>query len=109
MEIKTCEEYVLNELQNTQKELEGTKAKLEEANNAVRYLQQVAMIVAPVVNYTQKEDGTVLLGGTNYTLTPENDKDLIQALEPLFAPKKNEEGPAEIQDAKESVSTETAE
>ena len=98
MDIKTCEEYVLNELQVAQKELEETKKKLEESDNAVRYLQQVVMIVAPIVNY-HEEDGKVLVGGTNYILDPENDKDLIQALAPLFAPKKNESN--EVQDAEE--------
>lgn len=99
MDIKTCEEYVLNELQVAQRELEETKKKLEESDNAVRYLQQVAMIVAPIVNYKEGEDGSVLVGGTNYTLDPENDKDLIQALAPLFAPKKDESN--EVQDAEE--------
>lgn len=104
--IKTCEEYVLNELQVAQKELDEAKKKLEEADNAVRYLQQVIMIVAPIVNYKEEENGTVLVGGTNYSLDPENDKDLIQALRPLFASKKSEEN--KVQDAEEVV-TEKAE
>lgn len=102
MDIKTCEEYVLNELQVAQKELEEVKKKLEESDNAVRYLQQVIMIVGPIVNYKEEENGTVLVGGTNYTLDPENDKDLIQALKPLFASKKDEN--PEAQDAEEAVS-----
>lgn len=101
MDVKTCEEYVLNELQVAQKELEEVKKKLEESDNAVRYLQQVIMIVAPIVNYKEEGNGTVLVGGTNYTLDPENDKDLIQALRPLFAQKKNED--AEVQDAEEAT------
>lgn len=90
MDIKTCEEYVLNELQVAQKELEEVRQQLNEANNALKYLQQVIMIVTPIVNY-HEEDGKVLVGGTNYTLDPENDKDLIQALEPLFASKKEDD------------------
>ena len=79
MEIKTCEEFVLNELENKTKEL-------EEARNAIRVLQQVITVVNPVVDY-REEEGKVLVGGKNYILDPTSDADLIEILKPFFAKK----------------------
>lgn len=79
MEIKTCEEYVLNELENKTKEL-------EEARNAIRVLRQVITVVNPVVDY-REEEGKVLVGGKNYILDPASDADLIEILKPFFAKK----------------------
>lgn len=82
MEIKTCEEYVLNELENKTKEL-------EEARNAIRVLQQVITVVNPVVDY-REEEGKVLVGGKNYILDPTSDVDLIEVLKPFFAKKEGD-------------------
>lgn len=79
MEIKTCEEYVLNELENKTKEL-------EEARNAIRVLQQVITVASPVVDY-REEEGKILVGGKNYILDPTSDADLIDILKPFFAKK----------------------
>lgn len=79
MEIKTCEEYVLNELENKTKEL-------EEARNAIRVFQQIITVINPVIDY-REEEGKVLVGGKNYILDPTSDADLIEILKPFFAKK----------------------
>lgn len=100
MEIKTCEEYVLNELENKTKEL-------EEARNAIRVLQQVITVVNPVVDY-REEEGKILVGGKNYILDPTSDADLIDILKPFFAKKEGNasQTPSDEGDEAGSESTE---
>lgn len=100
MEIKTCEEYVLNELENKIKEL-------EEARNAIRVLQQVITVVNPVVDY-REEEGKVLVGGKNYILDPTSDADLIEILKPFFA-KKEESASQTSSDGRGEAGSESTE
>lgn len=55
-EIRTCEQYVLRDLENTQKELENVNLQLNIANEKIAKLSRVIELLEPKLAKNYKED-----------------------------------------------------
>ena len=87
--MKTCEEYVLNELKQTKEELALCKKRIEEledTNNvmSIGYKRMIDLVVNGTKEFSLEDDGTYIKVYFNSSFIALERKDELGVLEPLI-------------------------